>query len=84
MTILSVDRRGRSTRPESLRRDLGIGEEDTTLLILEKTDRGTCELVPAAMVPKGQRWFHHSEMEHRVAEAEADFREGAFDEHAHR
>jgi bifunctional DNA-binding transcriptional regulator/antitoxin component of YhaV-PrlF toxin-antitoxin module len=75
-TILAVDKRGRSTLPESVRRDLGIGDEDTTLLILEKTDRGTYELVPAAIVPKDQLWFHHPEMERRVSEAEADFREG--------
>ncbi len=76
MTILTVDKRGRSTLPEHVRRDLGIGKEDTTLLILEKTERGTYELVPAAVVPKDQLWFHHPEMERRVAEAEADFREG--------
>ena len=76
MTILTVDKRGRNTLPESVRRDLGIGEEDTTFVILEKTDRGTYELVPAAVVPKDQLWFHHPEMERRVGEAEADFREG--------
>jgi len=76
MTILMVDKRGRNTLPESVRRDLGIGEEDTNLVLLEKTDRGTYELVPAAIVPKDQLWFHHPEMERRVAEAETDFREG--------
>jgi bifunctional DNA-binding transcriptional regulator/antitoxin component of YhaV-PrlF toxin-antitoxin module len=76
MTFLTVDKRGRNTLPEAVRRDLGIGEEDTTLVILEKTDRGTYELVPASLVPKDQLWFHHPEMERRVVEAEADFREG--------
>jgi bifunctional DNA-binding transcriptional regulator/antitoxin component of YhaV-PrlF toxin-antitoxin module len=76
MKFLTVDKRGRNTLPESVRRDLGIGEEDTTFVLLEKTDRGTYELVPAALVPKDQLWFHHPEMERRVAEAEADFREG--------
>jgi bifunctional DNA-binding transcriptional regulator/antitoxin component of YhaV-PrlF toxin-antitoxin module len=74
--FLNVDKRGRNTLPESVRRDLGIGEEDSTLVLLEKTDHGTYELVPASLVPKDQLWFHHPEMERRVAEAEADFREG--------
>jgi len=76
MTILMVDKRGRNTLPVSVRRDLGIGEEGTTIVLLEKTDRGTYELVPAAIIPNDQLWFHHPEMERRVAEAEADFREG--------
>jgi bifunctional DNA-binding transcriptional regulator/antitoxin component of YhaV-PrlF toxin-antitoxin module len=76
MKFLTVDKRGRNTLPESVRRDLGIGEEDTTFVLLEKTDRGTYELVPAALVPKDQIWFHHPEVERRIAEAEADFREG--------
>ncbi len=76
MAILAVDKRGRSTLPESVRRDLGIGDKDTNFVILEKTDRGTYELVPAAVVPKDQLWFHHPDMERRVGEAEADFREG--------
>ncbi len=76
MAFLTVDRRGRNTLPEEVRRDLGIGSEDATLVILEKTEHGTYELVPAALVPKEQLWFHHPEMERRVSEAEADFREG--------
>jgi bifunctional DNA-binding transcriptional regulator/antitoxin component of YhaV-PrlF toxin-antitoxin module len=76
MMFLSVDKRGRNTLPEEVRRDLGIGDEDTTLVILEKTDHGTYELIPASLVPKDQLWFHHPEMERRVARAEADFREG--------
>ena len=76
MAFLTVDRRGRSTLPEEVRRDLGIGDEDATLVILEKTDRGTYELVPASLVPKDQLWFHHPEMERRIAQAEADFRAG--------
>lgn len=75
MVFLTVDKRGRNTLPESVRRDLGIGEEDT-LVLLEKTDHGTYELVPASLVPKDQLWFHHPEMERRVAEAEADFQKG--------
>jgi len=76
MTFMTVDRRGRGTLPEEVRRDLGIGSEDTTLVILEKTDHGTYELIPASLIPKDQLWFHHPEMQQRVAQAEADFREG--------
>jgi bifunctional DNA-binding transcriptional regulator/antitoxin component of YhaV-PrlF toxin-antitoxin module len=76
MTFMTVDKRGRGTLPEEVRRDLGIGDEETTLVILEKTDHGTYELVPASLVPKDQLWFHHPEMQRRVAQAEADFREG--------
>lgn len=76
MMFLTVDKRGRSTLPESVRRDLGIGDEDATLVILQKTDHGTYELVPASLVPNDQLWFHHPAIVQRVAEAEADFREG--------
>lgn len=76
MMFLTVDKRGRNTLPESVRRDLGIGEDDTSLVLLEKTDHGTYELVPASLVPKDQLWFRHPEMAGRIAEAEADFREG--------
>ena len=76
MTFMTVDRRGRGTLPEEVRRGLGIGTEDTTLVILEKTERGTYELVPASLVPNDQLWFYHPEMQKRIAEAEADVREG--------
>jgi len=77
MAFMTVDRRGRATFPEEVRRELGIGD-DTNLVILERTERGTFELVPAALVPKDQLWFHHPEVQARIAEAEADFREGRF------
>lgn len=76
MNFLTIDKRGRSTLPEQVRRDLGIGTEESTLVLLEKTDHGTYELVPAALMPKDQLWFHHSDVQGRVAEAEADFRAG--------
>jgi bifunctional DNA-binding transcriptional regulator/antitoxin component of YhaV-PrlF toxin-antitoxin module len=76
MVFITVDRRGRNTLPEEVRRDLGIGKEDSTLVILEKTDRGTYELVPASLIPNDQLGFHHPEMRRRIEEAEADFREG--------
>lgn len=76
MIFLSVDKRGRNTLPEQVRRDLGVGNEEGALVLLEKTDQGTYELIPAALVPRDQLWFRHPEMERRVAEAEADFRDG--------
>jgi bifunctional DNA-binding transcriptional regulator/antitoxin component of YhaV-PrlF toxin-antitoxin module len=76
MMFMTVDKRGRSTLPEAVRRDLRIGEQDTTLVLLEKTARGTYELVPASLVPNDQLWFHHPEMNARIAQAEADFAEG--------
>jgi bifunctional DNA-binding transcriptional regulator/antitoxin component of YhaV-PrlF toxin-antitoxin module len=76
--FMTVDRRGRGTFPEQVRRELGIGTEDTHLILLSKTERGTYELVPATLIPKDQIWFHHPEMQSRIAEAEADFRERRF------
>jgi bifunctional DNA-binding transcriptional regulator/antitoxin component of YhaV-PrlF toxin-antitoxin module len=76
MIFLNIDKRGRSTLPEEVRRDLGIEGNEGALVILEKTPRGTYELVPAALVPRDQLWFHHSKMRERLEEAEADFRAG--------
>lgn len=76
MTFLNVDKRGRSTLPEEVRRDLGIDGEEGAIVLLEKTERGTYELVPAALVPRDQLWVHHPEMRERIAEAESDFRSG--------
>lgn len=76
MTFMLVDKRGRGTFPEEVRRELGLDGEDSQLLLLSRTPHGTIELVPAALVPRAQLWFHHPEMQERVAEAEADFREG--------
>ncbi|MBR9990230.1 MAG: AbrB/MazE/SpoVT family DNA-binding domain-containing protein [Gemmatimonadetes bacterium] len=76
MPILKVDKRGRSTLPEDVRRDLGIDGEEGAHVFLEKTERGTYELVPTALVPRDQLWVHHPEMRDRIAEAERDFRSG--------
>lgn len=75
MTFMTIDKRGRGTLPEEVRRELGL-DDDTNLLIIEKTPRGTFELVPATLIPKDQLWFHHPEMQARLAEAEAEFRDG--------
>ncbi|MEX2582791.1 MAG: AbrB/MazE/SpoVT family DNA-binding domain-containing protein [Gemmatimonadota bacterium] len=76
MTFITVDPRGRNTLPEHVRRDLGIDKDGSSIVLLEKTDRGTYELVPAALLPRDQLWFHHPELRSRVSEAESDFREG--------
>ena len=36
------------------------------------------EAFPTATIPRNQSWFHHPEVQKRVAEAEADFREGRY------
>jgi AbrB family looped-hinge helix DNA binding protein len=75
---LTLDGKGRATLPEEVREDLGVKPGD--LLLLERTSYGTYEIVPAALVPKDQLWFHHPEMKRRVEEAEADFRTGRAEE----
>ena len=74
VSYLSVDRKGRATLPEEVRVSLGLRSGD--FVLLEKTDRGTYELVPAALVPRDQLWFYHPEMQGRVRKAEADVAEG--------
>jgi bifunctional DNA-binding transcriptional regulator/antitoxin component of YhaV-PrlF toxin-antitoxin module len=72
--FLTLDQKGRATLPEEVRKALGV--EAGNFILLERTERGTFELVPATLVPKDQLWFHHPEIQARVARAEADFAEG--------
>jgi len=74
VVYLSVDRKGRATLPEEVRASLGLRSGD--FVLLERTERGTYELVPAALVPRDQLWFHHPEMQRRIRRAEADIAEG--------
>jgi AbrB family looped-hinge helix DNA binding protein len=74
LSYLSVDRKGRATLPEEVRASLGLRSGD--FVLLERTERGTYELVPAALVPRDQLWFHHPEMQKRIRKAEADIAEG--------
>jgi AbrB family looped-hinge helix DNA binding protein len=74
VAYVTLDDKGRATLPEEVREDLGAGPGD--LLLLERTHYGTYEIVPAALVPKDQLWFHHPEMRGRVEEAETEFRAG--------
>lgn len=73
-SYLSVDEKGRATLPEEVRASLGLRPGD--FVLLEKTQRGTYELVPAALVPRDQLWFHHPGMQGRIQRAEADLAEG--------
>ncbi len=72
--FLTLDKKGRTTLPEEVRSALKVEAGD--LILLERTDRGTYELVPATLIPNDQLWFHHPEMRARVARAEKDFAEG--------
>ncbi|HEX7185661.1 MAG TPA: AbrB/MazE/SpoVT family DNA-binding domain-containing protein [Thermoanaerobaculia bacterium] len=74
VSFLTLDKKGRTTLPEEIRSALGVEAGD--LILLERTERGTFELVPATLVPNDQLWFHHPEMQARVARAESDFAEG--------
>ena len=73
-SFLTLDQKGLATLPEEVRAALGVEAGD--LILLERTERGTFELVPAALVPTDQLWFHHPEVQKRVAKAESDFAEG--------
>ena len=74
MTFLTLDKKGRTTLPEEVRQALGVGAGD--FLLLEHTDRGTYELVPATLVPNDQLWFHRPEMQARLHRAEEEIASG--------
>jgi bifunctional DNA-binding transcriptional regulator/antitoxin component of YhaV-PrlF toxin-antitoxin module len=73
-SFLTLDPKGRATLPEEVRTALGVEAGD--FILLERTERGTFELVPATLVPNDQLWFHHPDIQARVARAESDFAEG--------
>ncbi len=72
--FLTLDKKGRATLPEEVRAELGIASGD--FVLLERTGRNTFELVPAALVPRDQLWFHHPEVQRRIALAEGDAKAG--------
>jgi AbrB family looped-hinge helix DNA binding protein len=74
ISYLSVDGKGRATLPEEVRSSLGLRAGD--FVLLERTERGTYELVPAALVPRDQLWFHHPEMRGRIRRSEDDIAAG--------
>ena len=67
--VLTFDKKGRTTFTERMREELGIDE--STYVVVERTERGTIELVPSDLIPRDQLWFHHPEMQQRIARAEA-------------
>jgi bifunctional DNA-binding transcriptional regulator/antitoxin component of YhaV-PrlF toxin-antitoxin module len=69
-----LDKKGRTTLPEEVR--LALGVEAGDLILLERSERGTFELVPASLVPRDQLWFHHPEVQERVERAESDLAAG--------
>jgi len=72
--FLTLDKKGRATLPEEVRAELGVAGGD--FVLLERTGRNTFELVPAALVPRDQLWFHHPEVQRRIASAERDVEDG--------
>jgi AbrB family looped-hinge helix DNA binding protein len=77
-TYITLDKKGRATLPEDVRAALGVEAGD--LLLLERTKQGTFELVPAALIPRDQLWFHHPDMQARIARGESDLAAGRFTE----
>ncbi len=74
--FMTLDKKGRTTLPKEVRETLGV--EAGGFILLKRTDKGTCELLPATLVPNDQLWFYHPEMQARIAKAEADFAAGRF------
>lgn len=72
--FLTLDKKGRATLPEEVRAELGVASGD--FVLLERTGRNTFELVPAALVPRDQLWFHHPDVQRRIATAESDVEGG--------
>jgi AbrB family looped-hinge helix DNA binding protein len=72
--FVTLDKKGRATLPEDVRTALGVEAGD--FIILERTKRGTYELVPAALVPKDQIWFYHPEIRARIRKAEESIAAG--------
>ena len=72
--FVTLDKKGRATLPEDVRTALGVEAGD--FIILERTERGTYELVPASLVPKDQLWFYHPEMQGRIRKAEESIAAG--------
>jgi len=71
---LTVDQKGRTTLPQRVREQLGIGEG--TQLRIERTEAGTIELVPSVTIPLDQAWYHGDEGRARLGRADYDLRAG--------
>jgi AbrB family looped-hinge helix DNA binding protein len=71
---LTVDQKGRTTLPQRVREQLGLGAG--AQLRIEQTDAGTFEIVPAISIPQDQAWYHSGEGRERLERAERDFHTG--------
>ena len=74
MPYMILDAKGRATLPEDVRAALSLESGD--IVILERTEHGTYELVPASIIPNDQLWFYHPEMRARIDAAESEFAAG--------
>ncbi|WP_373064922.1 AbrB/MazE/SpoVT family DNA-binding domain-containing protein, partial [Gemmatimonas sp.] len=72
--FLTIDRKGRTTIPQEMRKQLGI--TPGVQLRVEQTDKGAFELVPAVSIPQDQLSYHSAEGRARLEQAEADIRSG--------
>ena len=72
--FLTVDDKGRTTFPKTMRRELGI--HSGTQLRVDLSGDGVVELIASELVPHDQLWFHNPIVQAGIAKAEADFREG--------
>ena len=72
--FLKVDEKGRTTIPQEMRRRLGLNEN--SLMRVDRSEDGSFELVPSAVIPNDQLWFHSPEMKKRIAHAEESRRNG--------
>lgn len=71
---LTIDQKGRTTLPQRVREQLGIGEG--TQLRIERTESGVIELVPAVSIPQDQAWYHSGEGRARLERADQELRAG--------
>lgn len=66
----TIGDKGRVTLPDDVRKHLGIEAGDVVMIDL--TENGTAELIPAALIPRDQLWFTYPEVQARMREATAD------------
>jgi len=71
---LTIDQKGRTTLPQRVREQLGIGEG--TQLRIERTESGVIELVPSVSIPQDQAWYHGDEGQARLKRADQELQTG--------
>lgn len=72
--FLTVDNKGRTTIPREMRQELGL--DKGAQLRVDRTKNGVFELVPSALVPLDQLWFHTPEIQARIRKGEDDLASG--------